>query len=69
MGDLGHRWTDLKIQPIILEAMEHQIYMYYDTLKRQHKDQNDAERSKKRGATDLRLKRDQRVRVVCEFYL
>ena len=58
---------DLKIQPIILEAMEHQIFTYYDTLKRQHKDQNDAERLKKRGATDLRLKRDQRVRVVCEI--
>lgn len=49
--------------------MEHQIYTYYDTLKRQHKDQNDEERSKKRGATDLRLKRDQRVRVVCEVSL
>jgi len=60
---------DLKIQPIILEAMEHQIFTYYDTLKQQHKDQNDAERLKKRGATDLRLKRDQRVRVVCKFDL
>lgn len=47
--------------------MEHQIFMYYDTLKWQHKDQNDAERLKKRGATDLHLKRDQWVCVVCEI--
>ena len=60
---------DLKIQPMILEAMEHQIYMCYDTLKQQHKDQNNEEHSKKRGATDLHLKHDQCICVVCEVTL
>lgn len=48
--------------------MEYQIYTYYETLKRKYKDQNDEGRAKKKGATDLRLKRDQRVRAVCKVY-
>lgn len=48
--------------------MEYQINTYYETLKRKYKDQNDEERAKKKGATDLRLKRDQRVRAVCEVH-